>query len=178
MSGIPANFTIATARCILRAMDEADAPFIAASLRDGGFADAMRWDLPREESALLEVVRASRAKWQAGSGYRFTIELLATREPLGGIALRHEPRVRDWSMGFWIARAHWGRGYAVEVARAMMEFAFSNLHATTVRAAHAGRNRQSRRVIEKLGMRFNRQIADGLGHDEAVSEFEYAVERR
>jgi RimJ/RimL family protein N-acetyltransferase len=161
----------------LRALGEADVPFIAAALRDGEFADEMRWDLPRDASALIDAVRASRAKWRAGTGYRFTIETLSTREPIGGIALRHEPRIRDWSIGFWITRAHWGRGYALEAARAVTEFAFSHLHATMLRAAHAAKNRQSRRVIEKLGMRFNRQIVDGFGRDGAVFEFEYAIER-
>lgn len=177
MNVIAATYTIETARCLVRALHEADAPFIAASLRAEGFTDQMRWDLPRDESALIDAVRASHAKWLAGTGYRFTIELLRTREPVGCVALRHEPRARDWSIGFWIARAQWGQGYAVEAARAVTDFAFAQLQATTVRAAHAGTNRQSRRVIEKLGMRFKRQIADGCVRQGAVSQFEYALER-
>lgn len=177
MNAIPHDFEIATTRCVLRALGVIDAPFIAAALRDDAFAGDMRWDLPRDETALIAAVAASRDKWSAGSAYRFTVLLQATREPLGCIALRHEPRAHDWSIGFWIARPQWGHGFAVEAAAAASEFAFSQLNATTVRAAHAGRNRQSRRVIEKLGMRFKRQLAEGCAASGMPSEFEYTLER-
>ncbi len=66
---------------------------------------------------------------------------------------------------------------AGEAARAATEFAFQGLCALTVRAACFSENIQSRRVIEKLGMRFNRQLAAGVGVQGWVSEYEYAIEK-
>lgn len=177
MNSISPDLQLGTARCVLRALDVIDVPFITASLSDDAFGHALRWDLPRDETALIDAVAASREKWRTGTGYRFTIQLRATMRSVGCIALRHEPRARDWSIGFWIARPHWGQGYAVEAAAAVSEFAFTRLGAIVVRAAHAGRNQQSRRVIEKLGMRFKRQIVDDCGARGARLEFEYALER-
>ena len=177
MKSVPDSIEISTLRCVLRALCETDIPAIASGMSDPGIADAVGWNLPCDPLALVAAVRASEVKWQTGTGFHFSIVSRSTAELLGGILLRHEPRARDWSIGFWICRQYWGQGYAVEAARALTEFAFARLQALTVRAAHAGANRQSRRVIEKLGMRFNRQLAAGVGVQGWVSEYEYAIEK-
>jgi ribosomal-protein-alanine N-acetyltransferase len=177
VKSVPENIEISTLRCVLRALCETDIPGIVSAMGDPGIADAVRWSLPRDTVGLFTVIRASEARWRAGSGFHFSILARAGGNLLGGVQLRQEPRARDWNIGFWISRLHWGQGYAVEAARAATEFAFQDLRALTVRAACLAENIQSRRVIEKLGMRFNRQLAAGVGVQGWVSEYEYAIEK-
>jgi ribosomal-protein-alanine N-acetyltransferase len=63
--------------------------------------------------------------------------------PLGG----------DIELGYTLARAAWGRGYATELGRALLAFAFGELGAERVVAQVEPDNAASRRVLEKLGMR-------------------------
>jgi RimJ/RimL family protein N-acetyltransferase len=53
-------------------------------------------------------------------------------------------------MGYWIARAHWGRGYATEASRALIEIA-RTLGFDQLEGSHFVDNPASGRVLEKLG---------------------------
>ena len=66
----------------------------------------------------------------------------------------------ELTLGFYLARAEWGRGYATEAGRALIAHAFESLD---VRRIHAGvhrHNARSRRVIEKLGFTLVGPVAD------------------
>lgn len=55
-------------------------------------------------------------------------------------------------MGYWISRPHWGRGFATEAGRALVEIA-QGLRLTQLEASHFVDNPASGRVLEKLGFR-------------------------
>jgi RimJ/RimL family protein N-acetyltransferase len=55
--------------------------------------------------------------------------------------------------GYWIARSHWGRGYATEAGRAVLDLARDSLRLGTLHAGHFLDNPASGRVLEKLGFR-------------------------
>jgi RimJ/RimL family protein N-acetyltransferase len=56
-------------------------------------------------------------------------------------------------VGWRLAAAFWGRGYATEAARAALEFGFGALGLREIVAMTTVANARSRRVMEKLGMR-------------------------
>ena len=53
-----------------------------------------------------------------------------------------------WRLGF----EHWGRGYALEAAKAAVAFAFDDLHLDEIIAITVPANERSRRVMIRLGM--------------------------
>jgi ribosomal-protein-alanine N-acetyltransferase len=55
-------------------------------------------------------------------------------------------------LGYWIGKPYWGRGYATEAARAVLDWAFPALDLHRVHASHFPRNPASGRVLRKLGM--------------------------
>lgn len=55
-------------------------------------------------------------------------------------------------LGYWIARAHWGRGYATEACRQLVEIA-RTIGLATIDSSHFIDNQASGRVLEKLGFR-------------------------
>jgi RimJ/RimL family protein N-acetyltransferase len=65
-------------------------------------------------------------------------------------------------VGWRLARAHWGRGYAPEGARAALIYAFDTLRLSEVVSMTIPANLPSRRVMEKLGM--HRDPADDFDH--------------
>jgi RimJ/RimL family protein N-acetyltransferase len=56
------------------------------------------------------------------------------------------------TLGYGVARPHWGLGIASEAARAAVDYAFSQLGVEKVAARVDPRNLASVRVLEKLGM--------------------------
>jgi RimJ/RimL family protein N-acetyltransferase len=55
-------------------------------------------------------------------------------------------------LGYWIGRAHWGKGFATEASRALIEIA-RTLKLPRLEASHFLDNPASGRVLEKLGFR-------------------------
>lgn len=81
---------------------------------------------------------------------RFLICLRDSNRIVGGIGLSGhvEPE-----LGYWIARDHWGRGYATEAGRAVMAIADDSLRLPRIKARRATDNARSANVLRKLGFR-------------------------
>lgn len=77
-------------------------------------------------------------------------------------------------IGWALRRPFWGQGYAAELGRAGLSFAFDVLDARAVVSCTVRHNLRSRRVMERIGMRYvgeirSRGIVEGIEgvHDEA-----------
>jgi RimJ/RimL family protein N-acetyltransferase len=57
-------------------------------------------------------------------------------------------------LGWTVRSERWGQGYATEIGRAGLEYAFGELGAEAVVAFTERHNRRSRAVMERLGMGF------------------------
>lgn len=73
-------------------------------------------------------------------------------ELIGTIGFGRRPD-GEIEFGYWIARTHWGRGYATEAARAMVAIARDTLRMPRLHAGHFLDNPASGRVLEKAGFR-------------------------
>ena len=65
----------------------------------------------------------------------------------------HSRQHRQCEIGYVLAPAVQGRGFATEAARAMVDLAFTHLDAHRVFGRLDGRNEASARLLERLGMR-------------------------
>ncbi len=66
-----------------------------------------------------------------------------------------DPLARRWAEIGWALRGeYWGRGYASEVGRAGLQFAFRELDMRAVVAFTEQHNRRSRAVMERIGMAY------------------------
>lgn len=71
---------------------------------------------------------------------------------IGEINLRVNKRHQNAEMGYAIARKLWGRGYATEAARAVVNWAFEALCLAKIHAVAIVDNERSWRVMERVGM--------------------------
>jgi len=96
-------------------------------------------------------------------------------EVIGGIGLaRHEDGAE---LGYWIARQHWGQGYATESARAMLTLARVIGHRRVV-AHHFIDNPASGRVLARLGFKPTGRIVEvpGAARGAPVAALAYGLD--
>jgi RimJ/RimL family protein N-acetyltransferase len=62
-------------------------------------------------------------------------------------------------IGWWLTPRHWGRGLASEAASAVMKCALRDLPVERIVAIAIPENYASRRIMEKIGMRYERTIS-------------------
>jgi len=69
----------------------------------------------------------------------------------------------DWEFVYFLCRDAWGNGYATEVARRLVKFAFEELNLTEVFATVDDEHIASIRVLKKAGMNFQNYEFDEHG---------------
>jgi RimJ/RimL family protein N-acetyltransferase len=88
-----------------------------------------------------------------GKKVSFAITLAQERTLIGAIGLEIAAEHRRAELGYWIGKPYWGRGYATEAARAVVDYGFKSLGLQRIHAGHFSRNPASGRVLAKIGMR-------------------------
>jgi len=76
---------------------------------------------------------------------------------IGICGLQHLPEGPDVEIGWWLAPSCWGKGFATEAARHALAYGFDVNHLERIVAIAQSANRDSLRVMEKIGMRFERE---------------------
>jgi RimJ/RimL family protein N-acetyltransferase len=145
---MPAIF--ATPRLVLRPIRLDDAPAVTAILADAAVARNLRgppypYTLADAESYLgRAIAEADTLLW--------ALELAGVL--IGTTALdEFAPDGHCAELGYYLARAHWGQGYASEAARAVADYAFTHLGCERLVSGHAADNPASGAVLAKLGFR-------------------------
>jgi RimJ/RimL family protein N-acetyltransferase len=140
-----------TERLLLRPGWAEDAPALFHAIRDEGIVRNLAsapWPYRFEDAeAFLRTER------RAGEP-SFLVFRRSAGEPelIGTVGFGRRPS-GECEFGYWIARAHWGRGYATEAGRAALDLARSSLRLKRLSAGHFLDNPASGRVLEKLGFR-------------------------
>lgn len=105
--------------------------------------------LAQTEAFVREVVTASSSSTQDS----FTWAVTADDVVVGACSVSVTSAAhRRAEMGYVLARAHWGQGYASEAAAVVLEFAHRELKALRVEATCRPENVASQRVLRRIGM--------------------------
>lgn len=142
-------------RLLLRPWVDADVEPFAAMNADARVMEHMPSVLSRTESAAL--VARIRAHFDAHGFGLWAVEVPGVAPFIGFVGLTLPSFEAHFTpcveIGWRLAAAHWGRGYATEGARVALTFAFTELKLNEVVSFTVPANVRSRRVMEKVGMR-------------------------
>ncbi|SCL74837.1 putative ribosomal N-acetyltransferase YdaF [Methanoculleus chikugoensis] len=143
---------LATDRLLLRPYTMADARAVQRLCGDYAVSAATLLPHPYPDG-LAEIWIASLSEGaERGEAAAFAVTLARDGTLIGGTRLRIETDHARGELGFWIAKYCWGRGYATEAVRAVIEYGFSALGLHRIHAMHFSRNPASGRVMAKCGM--------------------------
>lgn len=141
-----------TERLLLRPWDETDAEECYRYAKDPRVGPIAGWPPHTSAEHSRQVIRdALRAP------ETYAIVLKETGLPIGSIGLHRNDLAEgddEMELGYWIGVPHWGRGYALDAARALLRHAFEELKLARVWCGYYEGNARSRRVQEKLGFQY------------------------
>ncbi len=96
----------------------------------------------------------------------YVVELKESGDPIGICGLVKRDFLDDVDIGFAFLPQYWRQGYAYEAASAVMGYGTETLGLKRIVAITAADNHSSARLLEKLGLRFERMVSyPGDGHD-------------
>jgi RimJ/RimL family protein N-acetyltransferase len=148
-----------TPRLLLREWRDDDAASFAAMSADPGLTEFL---LPPDD----EWVARARRRWDQHGFGLFVVELPGQAAFIGVVGLNDlhpaAPMAPAIEAAWRLARPYWGKGYALEAARAAIDDGFGRLSLDEIVAITVVDNWRSRRVMERLGM--TRDSAEDFEH--------------
>jgi RimJ/RimL family protein N-acetyltransferase len=147
--------SLRTERLVLRRFAENDLPALIAYRRDPEVARFQSWSALDEPAARAFLAALEKNEpGRRGEWFQFAIALRSTDQLIGDCALHvksDDPQQAE--IGYTLARAHQGQGYAQEAIKVLLDYVFRQLQIHRVMAQVDVRNQPSVILLERLGFR-------------------------
>ncbi len=128
----------------------------------------LRW-VPARSVADSEAAMTGRlSSLKTGAELSWILVLKSDGEVVGSLSIW--PRGSEAELGFALARNVWGQGFAAEAGNAVIEWLRESNQFRRVWAACDAENPRSRRVLEKLGLQYERLAENYAVHPNLNSE--------
>jgi ribosomal-protein-alanine N-acetyltransferase len=159
---------VQTERLLLERLRPDDEGEVAVLLRDPRVARTLTADgLPPSVREVRDGLHAKITHWQRHGFGLWLARDRSTGEMVGRGGLQHTvvESVAEIEVGWAIVPERWGQGLATELARAAVDAAAEPLHLPEIVAFTLPANVASRRVMEKAGFAYERDVLHvGLPH--------------
>lgn len=151
--------TIETERLLLRPLNIEDADFIIELLNDPSFIKNIGdRNVHSVEDAHGYILKGPAASYEKNGFGLCLVTLKETGESLGMCGLIKRDALEDVDLGYAYLPRYWSRGYAVEAAKATLDFGWNVIGLKRIVAITDPANTSSNRVLEKLGFLFEKMV--------------------
>lgn len=148
-----------TPRLMLRLLTSDDAPFILELLNDPSFIYFIGDRNVRSLEDAVGYLQNGPIDSYAKNGFGlYLTQLKEGNIPIGMCGLIQRDGLDSPDIGYAFLPPFWGQGYATEAASAVMDYGRNVLRLGRIVAITAPDNESSIRVLEKLGLRFEKMI--------------------
>jgi RimJ/RimL family protein N-acetyltransferase len=148
-----------TERLLLRQFSAGDAEFILALLNEPSFIQNIGERGVRTlEDAKAYILNGPVASYAKNGFGLYLVLLKETNESIGMCGLIKRDGLDDIDIGYAFLPKFWSRGYAVESALAVKTYAKDVIGLKRVVAITDPANEGSIRVLEKIGLRFEKMV--------------------
>ncbi len=131
-------------------VDDAPALFLAAA--DPEVMHYMTWAAQSSDDETRAHLEAAMRRWDEGSEYQWIIEERASSLLAGTVSCRIQDDAAD--IGYFLARAHWGKGLAREAACLVVHFLKAQTDIVRIWATVDAENLRSQQVLEHIGLHY------------------------
>ncbi len=154
-----------TDRLLLRPWVESDARCLYHFAKNPNIGPIAGWPPHESVEYSLNIIKTIFSKKE-------TYAVVLNDIPIGCVGLLFHPDTNHWwgegacELGYWIGEEYWGRGYATEGSKTLINHAFNDLDVKTIYATYKHNNFHSKRVLEKLGFKYYSELKniDYLGN--------------
>jgi len=148
-----------TQRLILRQLTEADAEFIYELLNEPSWIQYIGdRHIHTLEDARAYIRNGPAASYKKNGFGLYLIALKETQEPIGMCGLIRREGLDDVDIGYALLPRFWSKGYAVEAAQAVKEYARDVIGLKRLVAIVDPTNEPSIRVLERVGLRYEKMV--------------------
>jgi RimJ/RimL family protein N-acetyltransferase len=150
---------LTTLRLVLRQVEPSDAGFLCELMNEPAYLAHIGDRGVRNLADATQYIADKYTASYAERGYGlYLVEAKSSREPVGVCGLIKREVLADPDIGFAVLKRHRRHGYAYEAAHALLGYARNVLGASRINGVTSPANVASIRLLEKLGLRYERMI--------------------
>lgn len=165
------NITLQTPRLYLRKFTLDDAQFLV-DLNSDINVTRYTGDGPvefEESKKIITEVILPQYKNKMG---RWAVHLKDSNEFIGWKGIKYIESLDEYDLGYRFFKKHWGKGYATESGKAVMDYGLNVLKLKQIVGRAAVDNHNSIKVLEKVGLKFKEE---GFEHGENIVKYALTV---
>ena len=147
---------IETQRLRVRPLTEDDLPALARMRSDADVSRYLGTTAMQTPEFIARRLRFYLACYESHGFGTSAVEERSGGELIGTAGLQPLEETGEIEVGYAFDKPYWGRGYATEVAAAWLRYGFGHAGLERIVAVADPENTGSRRVMEKLGMKFEK----------------------
>lgn len=151
------EMSVETPRLVLRAVRDSDVNDIFNYCKNPNVARYVTWEPHESLEDAKKFIKYAMNSYSIGAPEPMMLVLKddPSKKVIGSVGIiPANPAHRTFELGYALAEEHWGKGYIVEAAREMINFAFKHFAIERLQCRCDILNPQSARVMEKLGMSY------------------------
>ncbi len=145
-------------RVILRRPQMKDADTIAEYCADrqvSRWVTSMPSNYKRKDAVWF--IKDTAKKWKDKIDYNYGIYCDGKLAGMVGLHVKKDDKAE---LGYWLGRPYWGKGLVPEAAKLLLREAFKQLKLNKIYARYLEGNEKSKRVMEKIGMKYEAWLRD------------------
>ena len=121
---------------------------------DADVARFMRWERHKEIAETRAWLKSEELLVDGDAVYNWGMVEKESGRLIGSVGIVWNEEEGMYELGYNVMKACWGKGYATEAARRVVQFGMEELKQKCFFCCHAKENPASGRVLEKLGFRY------------------------
>jgi [ribosomal protein S5]-alanine N-acetyltransferase len=154
--------TLFTDRLVLRPYQISDAPRASELAGDREVAETTFVPHPYTLEIASNWIQNHKKLIENGDAYPFAVVLKEENVFIGTMTIRIDKLHNKGELAYWIGKKYWGKGYATESAKKVIEFGFNKLKLNRIWAPIMNKNKASGKVLEKVGMKYEGTLKEDV----------------
>ncbi|MCP8617945.1 GNAT family N-acetyltransferase [Salirhabdus salicampi] len=143
-----------TERLVLRPYDLSDAPRAQKIGDDKAVAETTFIPYPYTLEKVEDWIKNHSSLIENGDAYPLAVILKSEKQLIGTMTIRIDKNHHKGELAYWVGKDYWGKGYATEASKKMLEFGFKELNLNRIWAPVMSKNKASGKVMQKVGLSY------------------------
>jgi len=162
------NRILETERLVLRQFELTDAKFIVELVNTPGWLEFIGDRNIRTEEAAIHYLQYGPMKSYKDNGFGLCLVELKEGTSIGMCGILKRDTLENPDIGFSFLPEFMGKGYAFEIADAVINYAKNSLKLKTIFAITVPTNKRSIQLLEKIGLKFSKTIYTPVDNEELM----------
>lgn len=130
------------------------------------------WPTHQNISETEELLKLWEKEYASDTTYQWAIAEKETNELIGSTSITIYDDLTEGEIGYCLSKKAWGKGYATEITKALIDFSFHHIHLKRIFGKHSKSNTNSGQVMLKAGFTFWKIVPNGyssnFGTEDAI----------